>query len=106
MGLITWAAILIAGAAVPVVIDSNKLRWRHFLRAVTALGAVSAAYGILQFLNMDPILPLSLRSQLIDEFGGVYRAIGTIGQPTYCANYLQYPLFCALALIRIDDSRW
>jgi O-antigen ligase len=107
MGLITWIAILVAGAAVPIVIDSSKLRWTHFLRFITATGGIAATYGILQWLNLDPLLPLSLREKLIEEFGGAYRAIGTIGQPNYFANYLQYPLFCAIALLRFDsDRRW
>src|SRR5262245_60532698 len=104
MGLITWAAILVIAAALPIVIHSNKTRWLQFLRFTAAVGAITAGYGILQWFNVDPFLPQSLREKLIQEFGGVYRAIGTIGQPTQFANYLLYPLFCAIALLRLETN--
>jgi O-antigen ligase len=107
MGLLTWTAILVAGAAVPVAIDRCKDRWTVFLRIITAIGAIAGAYGILQWFNLDPILSSSVRDQLTQEFGGAYRSIGTIGQPTFFATYLLYPFFGALALLRFDRSkRW
>ena len=39
MGLITWAAILVAAEFVPLAVGSSKLRWTHFLRFVTRLRA-------------------------------------------------------------------
>src|SRR5262249_27017951 len=83
-----------------------KIKWRFFLRFIAAAGCLSAGYGILQWLNLDVILPPGLRAQLIAEFGGAYRSIGTIGQPTSFANYLQFPLFCAIALVGFDSNRW
>jgi hypothetical protein len=99
MGWITQFAMMSAAMAVPLAIGSDFSRWKRLLQFIAAIGAVSAGYGVLQWIGWDPILPGFLRDRIVVEFAGVYRSSGTIGQPAYFANYLLYPFFAAFALL-------
>jgi len=99
MGWITQFAMISAVVAVPLAIGSDFFRWKRLLQIIAAIGAISAGYGVLQWIGWDPLLPGFLRERIIVEFAGAYRSSGTIGQPAYFANYLLYPFFAALTLL-------
>ncbi len=105
MGWITQLAMALIAVSVPFAIRSDLKNLRYLLRVVAAVGLISGAYGMLQWLGWDPLLPSFLRQQILEQFAGNYRASGTIGQPTYFANYLLYPFFSSLALLCYETSR-
>lgn len=104
MGWITQFAMMVVALGVPLAIGSNFSKWKHLLRFIAAIGFISAAYGLLQWLGWDPFLPESLRGEIVEQFGGRYRSAGTIGQPNYFADYLIYPFFSSLALLLCEGS--
>jgi O-antigen ligase len=99
MGWIAQFAMIATAIAAPLAIRDDFSRWKRLLQFVAAVGAISAAYGILQSIGWDPFLPSFLRDRIILDSGGVYRSFGTLGQPTYYATYLLYPFFAALTIL-------
>ena len=104
MGWITQFAMISVAASIPLAIGANPKHFKFLLRAIAATGFLSAAYGMLQWLGWDPFLPAFLRGEIVEQFGGSYRSSGTIGQPTYFANYLLYPFFSSLALLSCETD--
>jgi len=105
MGWITQFAMISVAASIPFAIRGNPKHFKFLLRAIAAIGFLSAAYGMLQWLGWDPFLPAFLRGEIVEQFAGSYRSSGTIGQPTYFANYLLYPFFSSLALLS-SETGW
>ena len=99
MGWIAQLAMMTSALAASLAIAQDSRRWKRLLQFIAAIGAVSAGYGILQWIGWDPFFPDVLRDRIIVESGGGYRSSGTIGQPASYANYLLYPFFAALALL-------
>jgi O-antigen ligase len=104
MGWIAQFAMIATAIAAPLAIRDDFSRWKRLLEFVSAVGAISAAYGILQSIGWDPFLPSFLRDRIILDSGGVYRSYGTLGQPAYYATYLLYPFFAALAILVSEAS--
>jgi len=104
MGWITQFAMICVAASIPFAIKANPKNFKFLLRAIAATGFLSAAYGMLQWLGWDPFLPAFLRGEIVEQFAGSYRSAGTIGQPTYFANYLLYPFFSSLALLSCETG--
>lgn len=107
MGLITSTAMLVIAIAVPLALDAGEKRFGQFLRFLVATGLLAGAYGILQWLGFDPFVSPTMRARIIQQSLGVFRSPGPIGQPTHYANYLIYPFFAAVALLKLDpDAKW
>jgi hypothetical protein len=106
MGWIAQFSMLAIALAVPLAVGSEWQRWTRLLQFIAVVGFVSAGYGILQWLDWDPLLPTYLRQKIITEFAGAYRSSGTIGQPAYFANFLLYPMFSSLALVFLQRGVW
>ncbi len=78
------------------------------LRGIAAAGAVSASYGILQYLGRDPLLPPA-RYHFGEGIRMVVRPPGTLGHGNYFATWLLFVLFLSLALRTLTTSpveRW
>ena len=105
MGWITHFAMITAAIAVGVSCAKDFHRLKVLLSVVVAGGIASGAYGLLQWVGWDPFLPQFTRDKLMAQFGGQYRAPGTIGQSTYFANFLLYPFFASIALL-IAERGW
>jgi O-antigen ligase len=104
MGWITQFAMTSVAASIPFAVGANPKNFKFLLRVIAATGLLSAAYGMLQWLGWDPFLPAFLRGEIVEQFAGSYRSAGTIGQPTYFANYLLYPFFSSLALLTCETG--
>ena len=68
-----------------------------FLRIVTLAGAVTAVYGIAQYLGWDPILPKSLY-HIGEGVWTIVRPPSTLGYASYFATWLVFVIFWSLAL--------
>jgi O-antigen ligase len=104
MGWITQFGMLCIAMAVPLAIKGESKRWRLLLWTIAGAGAISAGYGVLQWMGWDPFLPESMRAAIMHEFGGQYRSSGTIGQPTYFATVLIYAFFATLAVAALESG--
>jgi len=68
-----------------------------FLRVVTAAGAVTALYGIAQYLGWDPILPAAAY-HIGEGVWTIVRPPSTLGYASYFATWLLFVIFWSLAL--------
>ena len=73
------------------------------LRGVTAAGAISAVYGIAQYLGWDPFLSAS-RYHFGSGIGTTVRPPGTLGHGNYFATWLLWVIFLSLALRAMETS--
>lgn len=68
-----------------------------FLRVVTAAGAVTALYGIAQYLGWDPLLPAAAY-HIGEGIWTIVRPPSTLGYASYFATWLLFVIFWSLAL--------
>lgn len=78
-------------------LSTQTHRTALFLRAVSATGALTAAYGIAQYLGWDPILPAA-RYHIGEGIWGIVRPPSTLGYVSYFATWLLFVIFLSLAL--------
>lgn len=68
-----------------------------FLRVVTAAGAITAVYGIAQYLGWDPILPAAAY-HIGEGVWTIVRPPSTLGYASYFATWLLFVIFWGLAV--------
>ena len=105
LGLISETALLLFAilAAGWLVAQANRLR--ALLRAAAWSGALSACYGIAQYFGWDPWLPARAYQAGEAQFT-IVRPPGTLGHADYFAAWIVVALFLAIALHRIEESRF
>ena len=105
-GSATQATICLLGWLVAMGCAGNPNRVRVVLRAITLAGALSGAYGILQYLGWDPWLP-SASYRVGSATGTLIRPPGTLGYSSYFATWLLIVVFLSLALrARETSAAW
>ena len=96
-GLVEQTGVLVIATAI-ACLAASRPAWIHELfKAVAICGALAAAYGILQYFDLDPFLERRLYA--IDYFGGIARPPGTMGHALYFSAYLVPLLFIATCLV-------
>ncbi len=70
---------------------------RHVLRAVSLAGALTALYGIAQYLGWDPILPAAAY-HIGEGIWTIVRPPSTLGYVSYFATWLLFVVFFSFAL--------
>jgi O-antigen ligase len=92
-GALTQAAVVIFAWT----LSTQAHRTGVILRAVSTAGALTAAYGIAQYLGWDPILPAAAY-HIGDGLWTIVRPPSTLGYVSYFATWLLFVLFLSLAL--------
>jgi O-antigen ligase len=92
-GALTQAAVLIFAWA----LSEQTRRIGGILRTVSVAGAVTALYGIAQYLGWDPILPAAAY-HVGAGIWTIVRPPSTLGYASYFATWLLYVVFLSLAL--------
>lgn len=92
---IGFACTIAAEARVPQIV----------LRAVSAAGIVVSAYGIVQYLGIDPLLPSSAY-HVGEGVTTIVRPPSTLGHADYFAGYLLYVVFFGAATIATESRGW
>ena len=92
-GALTQAAVLIFAWA----LSAQTHRIGAILRAVSAAGALTAVYGIAQYLGWDPILPAAAY-HVGEGIWTIVRPPSTLGYVSYFATWLLFVVFLSLAL--------
>jgi putative inorganic carbon (HCO3(-)) transporter len=103
MGLIPQSGLLIFVLLAAAWLAGQPDRVRAFLRAVSWSGALTACYGIAQYLGWDPLLPASAY-QAGEGVFTIVRPPGTLGHADYFAAWLIVVLFLSLALERVEEK--
>jgi hypothetical protein len=85
-GLAEQAATLVIATALACTVAQRPGWSATLLRAVSVCGGVAAAYGILQYFGVDPLLDRALYT--IDYLGGITRPPSTMGHALYFSAYL------------------
>jgi hypothetical protein len=94
-GALTQAAVLIFAWALST--QAQRIGVGFVLRAVSAAGALTALYGIAQYLGWDPILPAAAY-HIGEGFWTIVRPPSTLGYVSYFATWLLFVVFLSLAL--------
>jgi O-antigen ligase len=102
-GSVAQVTICLLAWLVAIGCAGRPNRVRTVLRSVSVAGAVSAAYGILQYLGWDPLLPV-VSYQVASPAGMLIRPPGTLGYSSYFATWLLFVVFLSLALRVIETS--
>jgi O-antigen ligase len=92
-GALAQAAVVILAAALAV----GTARITAILWTVSAAGAVTALYGIGQYLGWDPILPAAAY-HVGEGIWTIVRPPSTLGYVSYFATWLLFVFFFSLAL--------
>jgi O-antigen ligase len=92
-GALTQAAVMIFAWA----LSTQTHRIGLILRIVSAAGALTALYGIAQYLGWDPILP-SAAYHVGEGIWTIVRPPSTLGYVSYFATWLLFVFFLSLAL--------
>jgi O-antigen ligase len=92
-GALAQAAVLIFVCALSVQAARSEI----ILRTVSIAGAVTALYGIAQYLGWDPILP-SAAYHIGEGVWTIVRPPSTFGYVSYFATWLLFVVFLSLAL--------
>jgi O-antigen ligase len=92
-GALTQAAIVIFA----LTLSTQTHRIGVILRAVSTAGALTALYGIAQYLGWDPILPAAAY-HIGEGLWTIVRPPSTLGYVSYFATWLLFVLFLSLAL--------
>src|SRR5436305_587895 len=90
----------LAQAAVVILAWALSTQTHHagaILRAVSAAGALTAVYGIAQYLGWDPILPAA-RYHVGEGIWTIVRPPSTLGYVSYFATWLLFVVFLSLAV--------
>lgn len=102
-GSLAQATVCLLAWLVAMGCAGSLNRVRAVLRSVTLAGALSAAYGILQYLGWDPWLP-SASYHVASPTGTLIRPPGTLGYSSYFATWLLFVVFLSLGLHAIETS--
>src|SRR5450432_2509875 len=95
-GALTQAAVLVFAWA----LSTQTRRIRVILLAVSGAGALTALYGIAQYLGWDPILPAAAYAayHIGEGLWTIVRPPSTLGYVSYFATWLLFVVFLSLAL--------
>jgi len=104
LGLVTHIGLLVFALVALGWLVAHRARWIGLLRAVTLAGGAAAAYGVLQYAGIDPLLPAEAYQAPIGG-GSIVRPPGPLGHAGYFGTYLLYAIFLAGAQARLDSSR-
>jgi O-antigen ligase len=104
LGVIEQCAILLLAWLVAAHTAGRPERVRTILRGVAAAALVAGAYGILQYLGVDPLLPASAY-HIGEGIWTIVRPPGTLGYVSYFANWLAMAAFLSLELARLEERR-
>ena len=85
-----------------VCAQSTSLR-AAVLRAICVAGIVAAAYGIIQYFGLDPILPPTSYQAGEGPFR-IVRPPGTLGHSDYFGAWLLWPFFVGAALFLTEQG--
>ena len=102
-GSLAQATVCLLAWLVAMGCAGSPNRVRAVLRSVTLAGALSAAYGISQYLGWDPWLP-SAGYHVWSAEGTLIRPPGTLGYSSYFANWLLFVIFLSIALHATETS--
>ena len=94
-GALTQAAVLVFAWALST--QTHRIGVGVVLRAISAAGALTALYGIAQYLGWDPILPAAAY-HIGEGIWTIVRPPSTLGYVSYFATWLLFVLFLSLAL--------
>ena len=94
-GALTQAALLIFAWALSA--QAQRIGAGFVLRAISAAGAVTALYGIAQYLGWDPILPAAAY-HVGEGIWSIVRPPSSLGYVSYFATWLLFVVFLSLAL--------
>src|ERR1035437_6160965 len=94
-GLVTQSAVLVFAWALAT--QTHRIGADVVLRAVSAAGALTALYGIAQYLGWDPILPAAAY-HIGEGIWTIVRPPSTLGYVSYFATWLLFVVFLSLAL--------
>jgi len=103
-GSVVEVSVFLFAWLIAVTCAGRLGRVRTILRGVTAAGALSAAYGIAQYLGFDPILDAATY-HTGEGIGAIVRPPGTFGYASYFATWLLFVVFLSLALAEMEKSR-
>jgi O-antigen ligase len=105
MGLLTVLALCLFTVLAAAHLSRNSKAILTMLRAFAIAAIVAAAYGILQYFDVDP---LQAASAYHAEAGNsiIVRPPGTLGHADYFGWWLAIALFCAVASARIETGPW
>jgi O-antigen ligase len=92
-GALGQAAVLIFACA----LSAQAHRTGTILRAVSVAGALTAVYGIVQYLGWEPILPAAAY-HVGEGIWTIVRPPSTLGYVSYFATWLLFSIFLSLAL--------
>jgi O-antigen ligase len=97
-GALTQAAILVFAWALST--QARRIGAGIVLRAVSAAGALTALYGIAQYLGWDPVLPAAAYAayHVGEGLWTIVRPPSTLGYVSYFATWLLFVVFLSLAL--------
>ena len=93
-GLLEQTAVLVIATAIACLAAFSPAWIKTLFKAVAICGGLAAAYGILQYFDLDPFLERRLYA--IDYFGGIARPPATLGHALYFSAYLVPILFIAI----------
>jgi O-Antigen ligase len=94
-GALTQAAVLIFAWVLST--QTRRIGAATVLRAVSAAGALTALYGIAQYLGWDPIIPPATY-HIGEGVWTIVRPPSTLGYVSYFATWLLFVIFLSLAL--------
>jgi O-antigen ligase len=94
-GALTQAAVVIFAWALAA--QTQRIGAGVVLRTVSAAGALTALYGIAQYLGWDPILPAAAY-HIGEGIWTIVRPPSTLGYVSYFATWLLFVFFLSLAL--------
>ena len=102
-GLVTQAALLLLAWAVAGNAAGRPDRVRTILRGMSLAGALTAMYGIAQYLGWDPLLPAAAY-HIGEGIWTIVRPPGTMGYVSYFATWLLLAAFLSMALFSLEES--
>jgi len=92
-GALSQAAVLVFACG----LSAQAKRTTAILYAVSAAGAITALYGIAQYLGWDPILPAAAY-HIGEGIWTIVRPPSTFGYVSYLATWLLFVFFLSLAI--------
>jgi O-antigen ligase len=105
MGLLTVLALCVFAVLAAAHLSSKPAAQVTMLRALAIAAIIAAAYGILQYFDIDPLqAAAAYHAEAGDSV--IVRPPGTLGHADYFGWWLAIALFCAVALARVDSGLW
>jgi putative inorganic carbon (hco3(-)) transporter len=103
-GALQQIAVIVAAMLLSSVCAQSAALRAAVLRAICAAGIVAAAYGIIQYFGLDPILPPT-GYQAGEGLFRIVRPPGTLGHSDYFGAWLLWPFFVRAALSLTEERK-